>query len=166
MIRLWHVNRSLADPSRSRAAADARARHRASRMRTAPSRGARRARDRPGVRRADTRFAPKPPPHVAGLGSPFFSEGISENGFVERQIRDRRLESPILFPQLLQLAELAHIEPRVLLLPAIERRLRHAHLPADVDDGRPALGLPQRLENLLRRELALAHLWPPLVREF
>ena len=64
-----------------------------------------------------------------------------------------------------QLPQLADVEARVLFFPPIERRLRHAELPADVDHRRPALRLPQCLENLLRRELALPHAWPPLVPE-
>jgi hypothetical protein len=78
---------------------------------------------------------------------------------------DHGLESSILLAELLKLSELAHIEARILVPPTVKGRRRDARLPADIDDGGATFGLPQRLQNLLRRELALSHLWPPLSRE-
>src|SRR5258705_6781330 len=90
---------------------------------------------------------------AAGLGSPFYSEGVPQHRLVDGQIGDHALQSTVLVPELLQLARLADVEARVLLLPAIERRLRHAELATHGDDRRPALRLPQRLEDLLRVNL-------------
>ena len=45
-----------------------------------------------------------------------------------------------------------------LLHPAIERLLRHLQLAADLHDGRAALGLPQRLGDLLWAVLAGPHM--------
>src|SRR4051812_36211189 len=110
------------------------------------------------ARRHGTPSSPKPRPRDADLGLPFFSKRISENRLVERQVRHGGLQPPVFVAQLLELAQLADIKSCVLLLPPIKRRLGHAHFATDVDDRRAAFGLPKRLENLLRRELALPHL--------
>jgi hypothetical protein len=44
-----------------------------------------------------------------------------------------------------------------LLLPSVERLLRHLELAADLHDGRATLRLPERLGDLLRAELAGPH---------
>ena len=118
-----------------------------------------------GARQSRRTLGPKPRRRGAYLGLPFLSEGIPQDGFVERKIGHDGLEPSVLLAQLFELLELTDIEPRVVLPPAVERRLRHRHLAADVDDGRPALRLPQRLEDLLRVNLLLRISWPSHSRE-
>ena len=81
-------------------------------------------------------------------------------GPVKRQVSDQSLQLGVLFLKLLQPPDLWHTHPDELLLPAVERRLRNAHLPADLLHRSAALRLPQREGNLLVREpLALHGIW-------
>src|SRR5438045_3664143 len=63
----------------------------------------------------------------------------------------------ILLTPLPQLAELADAEGAEPFLPAIERLLADAELPADLADRCPGLGLAERQRNLLVGELARLH---------
>ena len=69
----------------------------------------------------------------------------------------RRLQSPVLVFELPQPPHLAHAKVRELLLPEVERRFAHAHLPAHVADGPTALDFAQGVSNLL---LAAAWILP------
>ena len=62
---------------------------------------------------------------------------------VQREIGDHAFQPTILIPQIAELAQLAHAEPAVLALPAIERGLGDLELAADLDDRRGGLGLAQ-----------------------
>ena len=70
---------------------------------------------------------------------------------------DQALQLRHLVAQLLQLPDLARLEPAVDLFPAVERLLRDADLAAQLADGDPLLGLVQDCGNLLGRKALLLH---------
>ena len=64
-------------------------------------------------------------------------------------IRDQALELRILFFQRLEALRLTHLQPAVLLLPAIQRLPAQPVLPADLLRRRPRLDLLQDRDDLL-----------------
>lgn len=89
--------------------------------------------------------------------SDFLSQGLGENVFVERQIRDHPLQSRILVLERPQLPQLADTQVGVLLLPDIERSFADAELPSDIRRGRAAFDLAEGVRDLLFGELRLLH---------
>jgi hypothetical protein len=76
---------------------------------------------------------------------------------VEREIGDEPLEPIVLVLELPEPTELAHSQVGVLLLPDLERRLTHAHLPTDIRYCGTALDPAERARNLLLAELQPLH---------
>ena len=95
------------------------------------------------------------PPRRPTPAAPGALESLSHAGLqdllVQRELRDQLLELPVLVAQQRELAQLERADAVVLLPPAIERRLRDPELPADLEDGDAALGLPQGGDDLLLR---------------
>ena len=67
------------------------------------------------------------------------------------------LQIAVLVLELLQPPQLAHAEPAIELLPAIERLLRDPHPTDHLGDRRPRLRLLQRVRNLLFAVPVLLH---------
>ena len=103
-------------------------------MRSGRSSGRRRRHHRPGAPRPHTPPAPSAPTSAAALGSPFFSQGVLQDGLVEAEVGDELLELPVLLAELAQLAHLRGAEFPEFLFPPVERQLRHLELPADLHD--------------------------------
>lgn len=80
-----------------------------------------------------------------------------EHLLVERELRDDLLKTAILLLELAQPLDLAGDHGTELLLPAIERRLRHAVLAADLGYARARLHRMQRPCDLLVRVLLPGH---------
>jgi len=76
---------------------------------------------------------------------------------VQGEVGDQALQASVLVAQLAELPDLGEPELAVLLLPHVEARLAHAHLPTDVPYWRASLGLPQRESDLLLRVPRLLH---------
>ena len=88
--------------------------------------------------------------------SEFFSDNLSQNVLVKRELGDQTLQARILVTQLPQLPDLGQAKLPVLLLPRIEARLAYSKLPTDLSHWSPALSLAQRVGDLLvRKSLAL-----------
>jgi len=98
-------------------------------------------------------------------GRPTFFSDVLQDRLVQAELRDQLLEPRVLLLQLLELAHLVGLHPRVLLLPAIERLLRNADLPNQVGHRHPKLGLFEHGDDLLDRKLLAFHdkLLPPLL---
>src|SRR5215470_18056776 len=92
-----------------------------------------------------------------------FLERLRQHVFVEREVGDQTLQSGVFVLELPQAAELAHAQMRVLLLPGVERRLAHAELPAHVADRSAALGVAQRVGDMLFGEFRALHRVPSRV---
>ena len=73
---------------------------------------------------------------------------MKRSKFSEEQV-DYALQPYVFVFELPQAAELAHAQVRVFLLPRVERGLADPQLPAHVADRGAALGLAQRVGNLL-----------------
>src|SRR5215831_14768036 len=102
-------------------------------------------------------------PALAGArASGVFSQRLRQHVFVEREVGDQTLQSGVFVLELPQAAELAHAQMRVLLLPGVERGLADPQLPAHVADRGAALGLAQRVGDLLFGELRALHRSPPV----
>ena len=78
-----------------------------------------------------------------------FSQGLRQHVFVEREIAHEPFQPTVLFFHLLQPAEFAHAQMRVLLFPGVEGGLADAELPAEVANRGPTLGLPDGIDDLL-----------------
>lgn len=76
---------------------------------------------------------------------------------VQRKVGYDPLQPPVLFVKAAQLTKLLHPEPRILLLPHVERSLADAQLAANIACLLPALILLERRDNLLFRVLLLRH---------
>ena len=77
----------------------------------------------------------------------FFAAHILQHRLVQAQVRHQLVQSPDLGLELLEPTDFRHAQPRVLLLPPAERRLRHSHLPADLRHPRPVLGVRDRVRE-------------------
>src|SRR4029079_19683751 len=97
------------------------------------------------------------PARAAWQPSDLFSDDLLQDLLVERQIGHDRLQSRVLVLEHLEAPQLGYAEVCVLLLPRVVRGLRHADLPAHVDDRRSRFAQPQRVRNLLLAEPRLLH---------
>jgi hypothetical protein len=66
-----------------------------------------------------------------GWAHHFLSEHLAEHRLVERQIGDHALQASIFLVTLPELAQFTHIQARVLLLPAVQRRLLDSLTPKE-----------------------------------
>ncbi len=83
--------------------------------------------------------------------SEFFSDDVLQHLLVQGAISDQLLELPVLFLELTETSELCDSHAGELLLPAVERHARDAHLPAHFLNRHAALCLPQGEGDLLLR---------------
>ena len=91
------------------------------------------------------------------MRSPLSRIDILKHGLVQTQIRHQLLQPCILIAQLLQLPDLAGLQPTVFLLPAVKRLLRYAQFALDVRHGHTHLVLLHRGHNMLNRVALLPH---------
>src|SRR4029450_11951098 len=105
----------------------------------------------------------RPPAPAGPPSSGLFSERPRQHVFVEREVGDYALQPGVFVLELPQAAELAHTPVRVLLLPRVERGLADPQLPAHVADRGAALGLAQRVGDLLLGEFRALHRSRPFV---
>ena len=93
---------------------------------------------------------------------PLSLQDILQHGAVQCQIGDQPLELAVLVFQLLEPSDFRPPHADELLLPAVERRLRDAHLPADLVHRGAILRLPQGEGDLFIREAFTRHgIHPP-----
>ena len=87
-----------------------------------------------GPHAADAEGRQDPTGQLAALCGPqtLFSQGLGENVFVQRQVRDHALQAGILVLERSQLPQRADAQVRVFLLPDVERRVAGPELSADV----------------------------------
>jgi hypothetical protein len=76
---------------------------------------------------------------------------------VDGEIGDELLEPSIFVLDLPQSSQLTDAQVGELLLPEVERRLANAELSTDIAGRRAALGLAQRVRDLLLGELRALH---------
>ena len=86
-----------------------------------------------------------------------FSQEVFHDLQIERLVRDEPLELPILFLERLEALGLGPLQPAVLLLPAIERLLRHAVPPHEVRHLGAGVPLLEHGDDLLIRKPTLPH---------
>jgi hypothetical protein len=65
----------------------------------------------------------------------FFSQGLRQHVFVEREIGDEPFQPAVFFFQRPEPPQFAHPQMGVLLLPGVERGVTDHELPAEVADG-------------------------------
>ena len=82
-----------------------------------------------------------------------FFEGLRQHVLVEREVGHEPFSSAVFFLQLSVPPQFAHAQMGVVLLPGIEGRVTDAELPTEITDGSGGFGLPDRLHDLLLREL-------------
>jgi hypothetical protein len=90
-------------------------------------------------------------------GSPLLSQRVLRNVSVEREIRDKLLQPPVLLIEFAQALRLAHVEAAVLRAPVVDRLRADAALASEVVDLRAAFGLLEDLGCRGLGESTLAH---------
>ena len=86
---------------------------------------------------------------------------VLQHDLVQGQVRDEAFELQHFVAQLLQLTDLARLEPAIDLLPAVKALLRDSYLSAEIADRNPLLRLVLHRTDLLGRESLLFHGTPP-----
>ena len=86
-----------------------------------------------------------------------FFDDLLKDLLVQRQIGHDAPKARVLIFKLPELAQLAHAQFAVLLLPRVVRGLRDANLAAHLHHRRAAVGHPQRIGDLLPAESGLSH---------
>src|SRR5690606_26517990 len=95
----------------------------------------------PAAARSGAAPAGRAPPRAARRASQIICDDVLQRGVVERQLAQQLLQLAILVFQLLEAAQLAHLQPAVLRLPAVVGRVADPVLAADVGARAPALDL-------------------------
>ena len=83
--------------------------------------------------------------------SDFFSQGLRQHVFVEREVSDEPFEPAIFFFHLSEAPQLAHAEMGKILFPGVGRGGTHSELSAEVTDRGAGFNLPDRVDNLFFR---------------
>ncbi len=84
-----------------------------------------------------------------GRASDFFSKGLRQHMFVEREVGHQPFESGVLLFHLPQSAEFAHAQMPILLLPGIEGGLADTQLLAEITNRGATLSLSDGIHDLL-----------------
>src|SRR5205814_8123492 len=132
-------------------AAPAVAHHRAAGAGNARSTDPPRPHGTPAARSSRIPLADEPPPRGKQRASPFFSEQVLQRGIVQHRVGQQPLQLGVFGFEAPQPSRLADLEPTVLALPIVERRVAHAVLAAQLRDRPPGLLLLQDPDDLLLR---------------
>src|SRR3972149_1118361 len=108
----------------------------------------------PGAPTPPTSSAPLAPPPCGAPGSPFSLQGLLQDLLVQGLFGHQLLEPCVLHLQLFESLGLVGLHAPVLVPPAVEGRLRHLQLLANLSDtlalGKHPIRLPKLADDLLR----------------
>lgn len=117
--------------------------------------------DTPGAPTRPAPHRPAPRPAAGGLGLGVSPGGLLQDQLIQRQVGDRPPQAGVLLLQLLQPLGLIHLQPVVLLPPAVVGLLSHpqrpAHLPYTAALRQGHLGFPEFVDDLLDGMLLPGH---------
>src|SRR6185369_2577650 len=120
----------------------------------------------PGVRSPPTPPGRAQPPDADAPGSEVWAGGLTQDRLVQLRVRQQALEPRVLLFQLLETLGLVHLQPAVLLAPAVVGLIGDpdhlAHRRDRLTLGQFHIRLAELVDDLFRRMTLAAHdLGPP-----